>query len=112
MDKNGVELDEFDLKILSVLQEDASLSTQEVADRVGLSQSPCWRRIRRLEEDGIIRGRTAIVDRQSLGFVLQFFVQVKLRPPTPTTLAALESEVQKISRVQECYKVFGEGDFL
>ncbi|MEM8616842.1 MAG: winged helix-turn-helix transcriptional regulator, partial [Pseudomonadota bacterium] len=60
-------LDSIDAKILSLVQEDASLSVADIADRVGLSSSPCWRRIKRLEETGVITGRVTLLDRQSLG---------------------------------------------
>jgi Lrp/AsnC family transcriptional regulator len=72
------QLDAIDVKILDILQRDASLSTAELAERVGLSQSPCWRRIQRLREDGYIKGTVALVDRHKLGFTMQIFAQVKM----------------------------------
>ena len=71
-------LDAIDLKILDLMQKDASLSTAEMAERVGLSQSPCWRRIQRLKDEGYIKATVAIVDRQLLGFKMQVFAQVKM----------------------------------
>ena len=71
-------LDAIDIKILDLMQRDASLSTAELAERVGLSQSPCWRRIQRLREEGYIKATVAIVDRQKLGFHMQIFAQVKM----------------------------------
>ena len=83
-------LDELDRKILDLLQQDATLSTGDIAERVGLSQSPCWRRIRRLEETGVIARRTALLDPRKLGFPVLLIVQVKMRPPTPAVLEAFE----------------------
>ncbi|MDZ4053419.1 MAG: Lrp/AsnC family transcriptional regulator, partial [Phenylobacterium sp.] len=80
-------LDAIDLKILDLMQKDASLSTAEMAERVGLSQSPCWRRIQRLKDEGYIKATVAIVDRQLLGFKMQVFAQVKM-----TTLTDQERE--------------------
>ena len=80
-------LDPIDIKILDLMQRDASLSTAELAERVGLSQSPCWRRIQRLREEGYIKAVVAIVDHKKLGFTMQIFAQVKM-----TTLSEEERE--------------------
>ncbi len=69
-------LDSIDIKILDHLQKDASLSTAELAERVGLSQSPCWRRIQRMRDEGYIQSQVAILDRQKLGFHMQIFALV------------------------------------
>ena len=71
-------LDAIDIKILEIMQRDASLSTGELAERVGLSQSPCWRRIQRLREEGYIKAVVAVVDHEMLGFKMQIFAQVKM----------------------------------
>lgn len=107
-----VELDDTDRKILKFLQKDATLSTGEIADRVGLSQSPCWRRIRRLEESGVIAKRTALLDAKALGFPVLLFVEVKVRPPTPSVQEAFEETISQIPRVLECYKVMGDRDYV
>ena len=70
-------MDAVDLKILAILQEDASLPVQEVANRVNLSQTPCWRRIQRLEESGVIARRVAIADPDKIGFGLSVFVEIE-----------------------------------
>jgi len=67
------EIDAIDLKILALLQQDASLSTGDVAERVGVSQSPCWRRIQRLRDEGYIKSTVVIVDRVKLGYMMQIF---------------------------------------
>ncbi len=73
-------LDSFERRILALLQEDASLSTAEIAERVGLSQSPCWRRIQRLREEGFIRAEVALVDRRKIGLNAQIFVSLRWGP--------------------------------
>ncbi len=105
-------LDPIDIKILQLMQTDASLSTSELAERVGLSQSPCWRRIQRLREEGYIKGIVAIVDAERLGYKMQIFAQVKM-----TTLGELERQnfykaIHSIPEIQECWTVFGEMDVM
>ena len=73
-----VKLDMYERKILELLQSDASLSTAAIAEKVGLSPSPCWRRIDRLEKDGFIKCKVAIVDRHKVGLRAQIFAQIKL----------------------------------
>ena len=105
-------LDDFDRKILRVLQEDCSLSTAEVAERVGLSQSPCWRRISALEEAGIIRKRVALLDRRKIGLGAQVFANVKLSAHGRAHMAEFEATIQAIEEVIECYVLMGTTDFL
>ncbi|WP_333586804.1 Lrp/AsnC family transcriptional regulator [Phenylobacterium sp.] len=105
-------LDPIDIKILDLMQRDASLSTAELAERVGLSQSPCWRRIQRLREEGYIKAVVAIVDHKKLGFTMQIFAQVKM-----TTLSEEEREnfykaINNIPEILECWTVFGEMDAM
>jgi Lrp/AsnC family transcriptional regulator len=106
------ELDEADLRILAVLQEDSSLSAAEMAKRVGLSQSPCWRRIQRLKDDGYIKREVAIVDRKKLGLNAHVFARVKLSAHGHTQLAEFSRAVQSFPEVLECYVLMGEVDFL
>jgi Lrp/AsnC family transcriptional regulator len=105
-------LDDIDHRILVLLQEDASLNAAEVANRVGLSQSPCWRRIARLERDGLIRRRVALLDRQKLGLGVVVFVQVKIARGSKQSLAQFEDTVRRFPEVQECFMLMGEIDFL
>ena len=74
---NSSKLDHLDKKILRVLQEDASLSVQDIAERVGLSSNPCWRRIKKMEDDGIITKRVALVDTDKLGLGVTVFVSLR-----------------------------------
>jgi Lrp/AsnC family transcriptional regulator len=105
-------LDATDLRILDLLQSDASLSAADVAARVGLSQSPCWRRIHRLEEQGYIAQRVAVLDRRKLGFCVMVFVHVKLVRGARDSLPEFEQQVRGFPEVLECHMLMGETDFL
>jgi Lrp/AsnC family transcriptional regulator len=105
-------LDAIDHRILGLLQEDASLNAAEIATRVGLSQSPCWRRIARLERDGLIRRRVALLDRQKLGLGVVVFVQVKIARGSKQSLGQFEDTVRRFPEVLECHMLMGEIDFL
>ncbi|EPM67223.1 AsnC family transcriptional regulator, partial [Pseudomonas syringae pv. theae ICMP 3923] len=73
-----IDLDVYDRKILALLQEDASLSSAQIAEQVGLSQSPCWRRIQRLKDEGVIRRQVALLDRKKIGLNTQIFAEVRI----------------------------------
>lgn len=105
-------IDKIDLKILELMQQDGSLSTAEIADRVGLSQSPCWRRIQRLKKDGYIKSIVAIVDRQKLGLNMQVFAQVKMATLTDEERRRFVRAIGEIPEIQECYSAFGEMDLI
>jgi Lrp/AsnC family transcriptional regulator len=107
-----VALDEIDYRILALLQEDASLNAADVAKQVGLSQSPCWRRIARLEQAGFIRRRVALLDRKQLGLGVVVFAQVQLARGSQDALGEFEAAVRGFPEVQECYLLMGETDFL
>jgi Lrp/AsnC family transcriptional regulator len=106
------ELDAVDVKILTLLQQNASVSTAELAARVGVSQSPCWRRIQRLRDEGYIKSTVAIVDRRKVGFQLHIFAQVKMVRLTEDDRAAFFRQVNSVPEILECYTVFGEMDVL
>jgi len=106
------ELDTIDLKILNLMQQDASLSTAELAERVGLSQSPCWRRIQRMREEGYIKSQVVIVDRLKLGYHMQMFAQMKMARLSDAERADFVRAVQNIPEILECYTVFGEMDVM
>ena len=105
-------LDKFDHAILDLLQQDARTTNVEIADRVGLSQSPCLRRIRLMEEAGIIRGYRADLDRRMLGLELTVFVAFKVARHTRENADALHEALLDISEVVACYMISGESDFL
>jgi Lrp/AsnC family transcriptional regulator len=108
----STDLDAIDTKILTLLQRDASLSTAELAERVGLSQSPCWRRIQRLRDDGYIKSQVVILDREKLGFQMKIFAQVKMARLTDEERAEFVRAIQSIPEIVECYTVFGELDTM
>lgn len=106
------ELDATDLKLLDVLQRDASLSAAELANKVGMSQSPCWRRIQRLKTEGYIRREVALLDRKRVGLNAQIFAHVKLSAHGRAHLADFAKAVQSYPEVLECYVLMGPVDFL
>jgi Lrp/AsnC family transcriptional regulator len=105
-------LDEFDRKILQVLQHDSSLTTTDVADLVGLSQAPCWRRIQRLRDNGVIRAQVCLLDRKRVGLNAQVFAQVKLTAHGRSHLSDFADAIRKFPEVLECYVMMGSTDFM
>lgn len=105
-------LDNIDLRILKLMQQDGSLSTAEIAERVGLSQSPCWRRIQQLKSAGYIKSVVAIVDRQKLGLNMQVFAQVKMETLTDAERKSFVKAVTEMPEILECHSVFGEMDLI
>jgi Lrp/AsnC family transcriptional regulator len=105
-------MDSIDLKILDLLQTDASRSTNEIADLVGLSPSPCWRRISLLEQQGVIRRRVALLDRDKIGLGVTVVVQVRLTTHGRQSLAAFEERVRELPEVTHCFTVMGAIDFV
>lgn len=103
-------MDRLDKRILTELQRQANLPMQELGDRVGLSQAPCWRRIKRLEEAGFIRGRVALLDPGRLDLAVNVFVELKLAHPADRP--KLATAVQAFPEIVECYLVSGETDFV
>ena len=104
-------LDPIDLKLLDLLQTDAGLSVAELADKVGLSTSPCWRRIKRLEDAGVIQRRVTILDRERLGLTFEVYCTVKLSLPTKDNLDAFEQAIAKMPEVVQCATVTGAADY-
>jgi len=105
-------MDATDLKILAILQEDASLSVAEVAGRVNLSQTPCWRRIQKLEEQGVIARRVALLDPDSVGLGLTVFVEVETGDHSREWLDTFASSVLAMPEVMEVYRMAGDVDYL
>ena len=106
------ELDGIDRRILAELQADGRMTNVELASRAGISAPPCLRRVRRLEEAGIIRGYHADTDPQRLGWEVTFFVIVGLESQREAALAAFETMVGAWPEVRECHMIRGGGDFL
>ena len=105
-------LDSIDRRILAELQESSDMSMQELGERVGLSHTPCWRRVRRLERKGIITRRVALLDGKQLGLAVNVFVNVNLRRHQENALNRFEEAVLTVPEIVECYTVSGETDFL
>lgn len=106
------DLDRYDLKILAALQEDASISNQELADRIGLSPSPCSRRVKQLEEAGYIMRQVTLLDPQKLGLTLTAFVMIGMDRHTPDRFANFESAIRACPEVLSCALVTGmEADY-
>jgi Lrp/AsnC family transcriptional regulator len=106
------DLDRTDLRILEVMQHHGALSAAQVAERVGLTASTCWRRIARLEEQGVIKTRVAILNREKLGLNVTVFSRVKLATHGRDELGSFGEIVRQHGEVLECYTLMGETDFL
>jgi Lrp/AsnC family leucine-responsive transcriptional regulator len=102
-----MKLDRHDCRILEVLQQDGRISNQELADRIGLSPSPCLRRVRALEEAGIIAGYRALVDAKKLGLSLIAFVNISMDRHTPERFANFDATVSALPEVLECSLITG-----
>jgi Lrp/AsnC family leucine-responsive transcriptional regulator len=105
-------LDKFDLAILAVLQQDARASLQDISARVGLSSTPCWNRIRRMESEGVIRGYTVRIDPAAVGFAETVIVQVTLESHSDETLYEFGRILGEIPEVLEAFLVSGDFDYL
>lgn len=108
----SIELDAKDWAILEMLQRDASLSVQAIADKVGLSTNPCWRRIKLLEEAGVIRQRVALVDAAMLGFTTTVFVAIRTRRHDSEWLTAFDEAIAGIDEIIECHRMAGDIDYM
>jgi Lrp/AsnC family leucine-responsive transcriptional regulator len=106
-------LDELDRRILTELQRDAGITNQELAERVGLSASPCLRRVKGLEDAGIIQKRVALLDRKQLGLTLTALIQISMDRHTPERFAHFEEVVKRCPEIQTCYLITGQqADYL
>jgi Lrp/AsnC family transcriptional regulator len=105
-------MDRIDLRIIDLLQTDASRSTAQIAEAVGLSPSPCWRRIAQLEQQGVIRRRVALLDRERLDLGVTVVVQVRLTTHGRQSLVDFEERVRELPEVMQCFTVMGAIDFV
>jgi Lrp/AsnC family transcriptional regulator len=105
-------MDAIDRKILAVLQKDASLSVAEIGNRVGLSSTPCWKRIQRLEADGVIQRRVAVVDQDKLGLGVTVFVSVETGDHSEDWLRRFAEVVAALPEVMEFYRMAGDVDYM
>ena len=107
-----MELDEIDRRILTALQKDGRLQNVELAKKVGLSPSPCLRRVKLLEENGIIERYVALLDAAKIGMGLTVFARVWLKGQDNETVNKFTNEIKKLSQVVECHLMAGDCDFL
>ena len=105
-------LDDIDRRILNALQQDASLSIQDIADKVGLSTNPCWRRIKRLEDEGVILRRVALLDPATVGLGITVFVSVRTENHSKSWLDVFARSVDIIPEIIECHRLTGKDDYL
>lgn len=114
MKKNhsGVKLDETDLALLALIQQDGRISNARIAEQLSLSEAPCWRRRKRLEEAGIIDNYQANLNRERLGFGVLALVQISFADPTDEAPVQFEEKIQEIPEILSCYNVTGETDYL
>ena len=112
MEEKTPTLDEIDRRILVELQRDGRLTNQDLAGRIGVSASPCWRRVRALEEAGVIKGYAALVDPAALGLNVSVFTQVSLERQEKKALQVFEAAVGEWPEIMECYLMTGDADYL
>ncbi len=105
-------MDAIDRKILSLVQENASLSVAEISKQVGLSATPCWKRMQRLEADGVIKRRVALIDQDKLGLGVTVFVSIKTGDHSPAWLDRFSREVSAMPEVMEFYRMAGDVDYM
>jgi Lrp/AsnC family transcriptional regulator len=105
-------LDPTDVKLLVLLQGDSTIPVADLAERVGLSASPCWRRLKRLEEEGVIAGRVLLVDADKLGLDFEVYAMVKLQTPTRDNLETFEKASRTWPEALECATITGAADYI
>ncbi|MFY8155301.1 MAG: Lrp/AsnC family transcriptional regulator, partial [Rhabdaerophilum sp.] len=105
-------MDSFDRAILGILQQDSSLPLNEIASRVGLSPTPCWNRIRKMEELGIITGRVALLDAAQLGLGVTVFVSIETSDHSETWLSRFAAAITAMPEVVDVYRMSGDVDYM
>jgi len=107
-----VSLSKTDIQILEHLQQDARVTNQDLADAIGLSASPTWRKVRKLEEDEVIQGYRAVLNRRKIGLNVMVFVRVTIDSHSEAEARKFEAEVTALENVVSCYSIGGDADFL
>lgn len=105
-------LDAMDRKILDLMQKDASLTIAEIAEQAGMSQSPCWRRIQRMRQTGIILGQVTLLDRKKVGLNAQIFAQIRLTAKGRENIEEFSETIRGFREVLDCYVTMGTTDFI
>lgn len=108
----NITLDEASLRILDVLQENSEISNLELSKKIGLSPSPCYKRVSDLRQNGIIRGSVVLVDPLKLGLTLNVFVHISLKQQDKNSLEEFSNAIEQRPEIMECYLMSGEADFL
>jgi Lrp/AsnC family transcriptional regulator len=108
----AVMFDQIDRKIIEILQQNAEKSVVEIAEEVGLSHTPCWRRIKRMEDIGLIRSKVALIDRRMANVPMTIFISVKVPRHTTTWLDDFRKEIKEIPEILEAYRLTGDADYL
>lgn len=106
------QLDAMDRKILDLMQKDASLTIAEIAEQAGMSQSPCWRRIQRMRQTGIILGQVTLLDRKKVGLNAQIFAQIRLTAKGRENIEEFSETIRGFREVLDCYVTMGTTDFI
>ncbi|WP_199635172.1 Lrp/AsnC family transcriptional regulator [Serratia sp. PAMC26656] len=101
-----------DIRILAALQQDARITNQTLADELGMSASPCWRKVRKLEDDDVIQGYRAVLDRRKIGLGVMVFIRVSIDSHSEAEARKFEREVIELEDVVACYSIGGDADFL
>lgn len=112
MNEDAVKIDDFDMKILNCMQRDATLSQRELAEKVGLSQNACWRRLQRLQSLGLIREAHSIINLSALGFDLTVFVMIRTRHHSKEWSDGFRTHVARLPEVIDFYRIGGDWDYL
>lgn len=107
-----MKLDKFDREILRVLQRDATVSMAELSQQVGLSHTPCWRRVKRMEADGVIKQKVTLLDSKKLNLGVAVFIYVSLKNHDGDSLTDFENAVQNVEEIVECHTTSGDKDYL
>jgi DNA-binding Lrp family transcriptional regulator len=105
-------LEPTEIKLLKLLQNDARVTNNELADKIGMSASPCWRKVRRLEDDGVIEGYRAVLNRKKIGLGVMVFIRVVIDSHSEAEAKKFEEEVIALEDVVACYSIGGDADFL
>lgn len=112
LDNLSMNFDKKDVEILRLLQHDASMPTTEIAERVNMSQSPCWRRINQFEKDGVVKRKVCLLDRTKLGMEMVVFTSINLAITNRDTIEQFERQIVVFPEVMECYTMTGMFDYM
>lgn len=105
-------MEAMDLRILQIVQSNPDMAVADIAEKAGLSHTPCWRRLKRLESEGVIRGRVAILDPKALGLTVNVFALIRLSRHDEETLTNFEAMTKDRPEIVECFSMSGESDYI